>query len=157
VLEGKEEYLNNPPVIPALGQPVPRSYEDILKLFHSSIVELRFERRKKIKNGKVGHLKDTRRMLCTADWGLISNVFARRLFDWKSPNKNRGKMWYKKRNLIIVWDFMKDDFRMISLDDWKPIAVFKTTSYFSRVAFMIYYKQVISKLPDNRRNSFSDK
>ena len=154
----KDPFLNEPPVIIAnVGQNKPQSYDGILALFRSSIVELKFKRRNfPCKDKKAGHRKSTRRMLCTANWKLISNIFTRRLFGWKSPLHRRGPSWYKQRNLLIVWDFMKDDFRIVSLDEWEIIAVFNTTKFFDRAKFIAFYKYYISKQPQIRRDGFSD-
>jgi len=137
--------------------PTPRDYNTTLRIFQTHVVELRFKRRMNIPiNRPPGHAKETRRMLCTSNWKFLSHVLTRKLFGWKNPKSRRGVSWYKSRNLLITWDFMKNNFRMISLDDWEILAVTPLVNLWQKGAFIVFYKGYLSSLNRNDRNNFYD-
>ena len=134
--------------------------KDIEALFENHMVEVVFRRRikpeKRIKDRKVGHLKQTRRMLCTAKWSIISSPKFRTLFKWKKPKSRRGKSWYRSRRLVIVWDLMKNAFRMVSLDKYIIQGVFPITSDKEASKFLAFYRRNIHKRSEGYKLKFGD-
>ncbi len=131
--------------------PTPRDYNTILQVFHNNVVELRFVRRTPKYNGT------TRRMLCTANWKYLSSVLTRRVFGWSNPKSRRGTSWYKMRRLVIVWDLLINNFRIISLDDWSILGVLPLQSLEDKAQFLVFYNEYISRMGgkniDNYHNS----
>lgn len=156
--EDSKKELDKSTIIDGRSTNIPSGYENVLKLFQNNIIELKFDRKLRPTNSTkhVGFNKRTRRMLCTADWTFVSNIHNRTLFEYAHPRTNRGINWYKKRNLLIVWDFMKGTFRIISLKKWKIIALFDTAPLINRATFRLFYEKYIDRLNDSKRNKFSD-
>ena len=137
----------------------PFGYQGILDLFRNNVVELKFLRRLPIPPDKpVGHAKKTRRMLATNNWNFIKAPIVRNMLEWKPPKRPpRGSQWYKQRNLVIVWDMLLKDWRMINLKDWKIIATTPIDSLLDKGRFIWFYKNKIDKMSDIERKQFSDK
>jgi hypothetical protein len=160
---GKAVILNREaPKTPSAVVPstVPKGDNNILKFFRNNVVELTFVRRTPLpKNKKPGHMKKTRRMLCTANWRFIRSPIVAKLYKWKKPKSRRGSSWYKKRNLIIVWDILKADFRIVNLDKWKIVAYVPSKTLFDKQAFTVFYMQKLrgNKMSPSRKNQFYDK
>jgi hypothetical protein len=128
--------------------------------FAQNIVELKFKRRILPpwfkKDRQSGHLSYQRRMLCTSNWRYISSVRVRRLYHWKKPKTKRGKAWYRKRRLLIVWDFMKNDWRMVSLDKYKIVGFTSIKNLEKQEEWTSFYRQHIKHIPENKKKHFSD-
>lgn len=159
----KTPLIANPRRIPGAFKPGKRSNlnrRDMEDLLASHMVELTFRRRikppKKIKDRKVGHMKQTRRMICTAQWGIISNPKFRQLFNFKKPKTRRGKNWYRKRKLFIVWDLMKNNWRMISADKYIIQGVFPIMSEEEANQFLSFYRRNIHRRSEAYKDKFSD-
>lgn len=142
------------------GQRSNLNRSDLEALFHNHMVELVFRRRikpaKKIKDRKVGHMKMTRRMLCTAKWSIISAPKFRKIFNWKKPKTRRGKAWYRKRKLVIVWDLMKNAFRMVSTDKYIIQGIFPITTEEEAMKFLTFYRRNIYRRSEAYKLKFSD-
>lgn len=96
-----------------------KSYVQLQQLLSFSAVELVFTRRRwPIKFTEPGHNKPWRRMLCTSNWKFLKDH--RRLYKFRSPrgNKFRSKKWYEKKNLLITYDLIRRDWRMINADEY---------------------------------------
>ena len=131
---------------------------DIEMLFATNVVELYFRRRTDITNNdSPGHNSDTRRMLCTSNFRYISNPKVRQLFKWKRPGSKRGKAFYRGKRLLIVWDFMKNNFRMISLDKYKIVSFLPLIEFEELANWSGFYRKNIKNLPENLKNHFSDR
>ena len=159
----KTPLVANPKRIKGAFKPGQRSNlnrRDMEALLENHMVELVFRRRikppKKIKDRKIGHLKQTRRMLCTAKWSIISNPRFRKVFNWKKPKTRRGKAWYRTRRLHIVWDLMKNDFRMISTEKYIISGVFPITTDQEATKFLAFYRRNIFRRSEGYKLKFSD-
>lgn len=128
--------------------PTPRDYNTILQVFHNHVVELRFVRRTPVYNGT------SRRMLCTANWKFLSSVATRKVFGWSNPKSRRGTSWYKVRKLIIVWDLLINNFRIISLDDWNILGVLPLKDLNEQAKFLVFYNEYISRLGGNQIENY---
>ena len=141
---GKKVALQRPAPAKAVVPPTtPKGYTNTLKFFRENVVEIVFVRKTPLKEKKPGHLRKTRRMLCTANWRFIRSPIVARLYGFKKPKTRRGAAWYQKRNLLIVWDIMKAEFRIISLKKWKLVAYVPTQTLLDRGRFTAFYKQKI--------------
>jgi hypothetical protein len=162
-VENKRVALTRPsPAKAFIPRTAPKGYNNILKFFHDNVVEVKFVRRGKIpKNPKLrgdGHRKKTRRMLCTANWRFVRSPVVKKYFKWTKPKKRKGRQYYQKKNLLIVWDLIQQDFRIINLDRWRIAAYVPTTTLLEKGQFAIWYRFNIygSKMTDQARKRFSD-
>lgn len=160
---GKQIILNRkPPSTPTAIVPptVPKGYKNIQKVFHNNVIELVFKRRTPLpKNKKPGHMRKTRRMLCTANWRFIRSPITAKLYKWKKPKHRRGPAYYRNKNLIIVWDIMKADFRIISLDSWRIAGMVPTNTLLDKQKFHLFYMQKLrgNKMSPSAKNKFYDR
>jgi hypothetical protein len=89
-------------------------------------------------NPKPG-FKTTRHMLCTRNFTLAKRLAKIRGLTMKVDNP-RGNKWYKDRGgLILVWDIVYNDWRMIDLNDpnaWRILdfVPFQNNEQFRQVA-----------------------
>ena len=136
------------------------SRSDMEVLFATHVVELTFRRRikpdKKISNRTPGHMKTTRRMLATARWDVISSPKFRKLFKWQQPKSSRGKNWYRRRNLYIVWDLMKNNWRMVSGDKYIIQGLYPLLSDEEVTKFLQFYRKNIYRRSESYKLKFSD-
>lgn len=140
-------------------------YMNVLDFFRNNVVEVKFKRRIYPTNKKgTGHRRDTRRMLCSSNWRFIASPIVKSVFQWKRPqNPAKGYQWYKKRNLIITWDILNQDWRMINLDSWEIVAAMPVHTLLQKVEFLKFYHcalESMSRTHDSnghRRDSFADK
>ena len=143
----------------AVKPPKPSGFKNLGDFLRANVVEFKFRRRSPLlKNPALGHKSKTRRILCTANWRLINSPITRLTFKWKAPKAKRRRLysWYKKRNLMIVWDIMFQDFRILSLDDWEIIAAIPVVDLMNKVRFFIFYKFQLSKITQKKREDFAD-
>lgn len=163
--------MKSRPIILVKKQTKYRSYQpekrngysrtEVETLFATHIIELTFRRRilpdKLIKNREIGHMHTTRRMICTSAFGLISDPRHRDLFKWNKPNSKRPKSFYRSKGLIIVWDIMKNKWRIVSLDKYLVSAIFPLQDVKSVAIFIDFYKKNIKNIPRSQKLIFSDR
>jgi hypothetical protein len=159
----KTPLVASPKRVPGAYKPSKRSNlnrRDMEDILATHVVELTFKRRikppKRIKDRTPGHMKTTRRMLCTARWDVISHPKFRKLFNWKKPKSRRGKNWYRKRKLFIVWDLMRNAFRMISGDKYIIQGLYPLMSDEEVTKFLTFYRRNIHRRSDAYKSKFSD-
>jgi len=117
----------------------------IRKLTDFDVIEVTFKRRGwPIAKPFPWQKKETRRMLATANWKFIQNT---KEFKFKPPRgiRPRSKAWYKKRKLVIVWDLILLNWRIISLDDYDVVNVFKTKTKKEQKEFLRNYTNLLKK------------
>ena len=95
-------------------------------------------------------------MLCTANWRFISSPLTRKYFNWKRPSSRRGKMWYRQRKLVIVWDIMMNNWRMVSLDKWAIAGYYPAQKMYEKAKFISFYRQMLMNMPKTQKLHFSD-
>jgi len=150
---------------PAWGGQNPKGYMGILKFFRTHVVEVKFKRRIwPTRQTGIGHRRNTRRMLCSSNWRFIASPIVKKVFDWKKPvGPARGYQWYKQRNLIITWDILNQDWRMVNQKDWQIVAAIPVETLMQRASFLSFYHcnlEHITRGSDpngGSRNSFADK
>ena len=82
-----------------------------MKSLQNGVCIVRFERRHK----KPG-FSTYRRMCCTLSMNILGNPKWAKVFGYKQP-KGFPRYVPKEKNLIIVFDLMKGDFRCINCND----------------------------------------
>ena len=118
---------------------------EIRKIIQNDVIEVVFKRRiHPVLNPKPWQVKPFRRMLATSNFKFVNSASE---FNFKAPKgiRKRTKAWYKKRKLIIVWDLVLRTWRMISLDDYDIVNVYKTGSKEGQDKFRKYYKSLMKR------------
>jgi hypothetical protein len=151
----EDQYTGEDSIIDDLRLFVPptiRDYNTLMSFMHNHVVELRFTRRRNSGRGSLSNQRagQSRRMLCTANWKFLSSMFTRWVFNWKTPKTRRGASWYKQRNLIIVWDLISKDFRIMPTTDIRFISAYKCTSLTEKGRFILFYRKNIGKLTNTQ-------
>ena len=130
------------------------------RLFSENIVEIRFRRRTKMikKNyeNPVGHMTNYRRMLCTSNWRYIKSPICRLLYNWQRPKTRRGPDWYRKRHLIIVWDIIQNDWRMIPTKYYEILGYTPIKTFLQQEVFTEFYEKKIRLTTQWKKDHFSD-
>ena len=119
--------------------------KQIRKIVKKHVIEVKFKRRIwPIHIPKPWQKNNLRRMLCTSNFKFVSK---NAVFKFKKPLgiRPRSDSWYKKRNLIIVWDMILLDWRMISLDDYDIINVYEINNKKDEDTFIKNYKNLLKK------------
>lgn len=130
------------------------------QFFAQNVVEVVFRRRITPtwykKNREIGHMSFHRRMLCTSDWDFVFSPFTNPYFKLKKPKTKRGKQWYHSRGLVITFDIMQLDWRMISLDKYAIVGYTPLKELMQRAEFIAFYRKYLKSLPDSKKKHFSD-
>jgi len=127
---------------------IPSGYSNIIKFFQHHIVELSFKS-KSASSSK-------RRMICTANWMMLGNSTIKKIIlNWKDPKNKRGYYWHQQRNSILVWDFLTNGFRTISLNNWEKVAVIPIADFLNRQRFFMFYREVLAKLSESELEKLS--
>jgi len=90
---------------------MPVHYQQLFSSLLSNVVEVRFLRRRQFPN-----LPPIRRMLCTNNRALLTSNNGRIVLNYRSPI-TIPRYNPARKNLIITWDILLQDFRTISLDN----------------------------------------
>lgn len=113
---------------------IPKNHATVDIFLRNNLVECIQPRRLKPSKG----FKETRHMLCTRNFWLAQKLARIRGYHMKVLHK-RPKTWYKKRNLLLVWDVVFNDWRMIDLENpskWRLLDFipFKSDKQFRAIA-----------------------
>jgi hypothetical protein len=161
----KKSEITNDPKHLYTGK-LPKGYLNLLDFFRNNMVEVKFRRKTPLPIGKrkAGHRFNHRRMICTSNWNFISNPTTAGMVGYESPKKPaKGFQWYLKRDLLITFDLLNADWRIIHLKDVEIIAAIPLVTIEDKAKFQTFYINKISKLtpkPDprgNRRKRIADK
>lgn len=117
-----------------------------------NIVELHFIRR----IDKGDKYKQRRRMLATRNFWLGKRLAKMKGVQLKVKHK-RPKSYYKKHDMILVWDLIENDWRMISLDKWKIIDFIPLTESSEDSISDWYRKSNMKGFTESRKRSYSNK
>lgn len=93
------------------------NFEGARLFLENNIVELRFLRKQ---ISQTGYL-NKRRMLCTKNFYFaerFARFFSNPDKNPKQPKSSRPLSFYKKHNILLIWDLIENDYRMVSLKDW---------------------------------------
>ena len=85
-------------------------------------------------------------MMCTANWKMLQKYPE---FEWSVPATSKGKDFYIKHNLQIVWDLILKEWRMVNLNDVDIISVYPITSVDDEEYFVEYYKNLMKRRGKN--------
>lgn len=106
-----------------------KTYAQLKNMLSDCVIEVVFMRRRlRTSFTEIGRSKPWRRMLCTADWKFLGNNKKYTGFKPPRTNKLRSKKWYEKKNLLITFDLIRRDWRMISADEYFVVSFMKMDS-----------------------------
>ena len=115
-------------------------------------VELVFKRRifpPKPRRLNFGKPTPIRRILCTSNWDYLKKNS--KVFDFKTPRgPKRPEYWYRKKNLVIVYDLIIQNFRSVSLDDYRIMNSFPLDNDEDQEQF-IYKYEIMRKSKGSRK------
>jgi hypothetical protein len=121
---------------------MPATYANLYQSLLNNVVDVRFLRRRQIPG--VGPV---RRMLCTNNSALLTSPNGRIVLNYRTPSKAPAFNAAAK-NLIITWDIIMQDFRIISLDDCDIIRTFPPAdefwNFFNEEIFIMSTQQKIA-------------
>ncbi len=114
-------------------------------LLSRNVVELKFNRR----HEKLGW-SSRRRMLCTNDLRLLNSMPGHIALNYRQPTHPPSYPATQK-NLIVAWDILWQDFRMINCDSVDVISVIPTEP---ADAFWQYFSESLAGMPPNSKIAF---
>lgn len=103
---------------------MPATYANLYQSLLNNVVEVQFVRRRQIAG-----LGAVRRMLCTNNNALLTSPNGRIVLNYRTPTQGL-KFNPAQKNLIVTWDIIMQDFRLISLDDCEINRTFPPTDEF---------------------------
>lgn len=110
-----------------------------------NVVELIFNRRRPRKG-----VAPTRRMLCTLDYSLLTSENGAKVLNYKPPIE-RSAYNPSAKGLIVVWDILKQDWRMVNTESCQVISTIPTNP---PEQFWEYFNNNISSMSAAQKNSF---
>jgi len=114
-------------------------------------VELVFKRRiypPKPRKFTFGKPTPIRRIICTSSWVFLKEN--NKIFNFKRPRgTKRSDQWYRKKNLVIVFDLIIQNFRSISLDDYRIMNSYPLDTKVDRINFTEKYQEMLKHKSKN--------
>lgn len=122
---------------------------EIKKLLQNDVVEITFKRRGWPMANPLSYQKKTRRILCTANWKFVQKT---KSFNFTPPKgiRPRSKAYYKRHNIILVWDLILRGWRIVSLDEYNIVNVYKTKTKEEQEKFVTYYNNMVKRVGRNK-------
>jgi hypothetical protein len=115
------------------------------QLLESNVLEIKFTRRKP----KPGQAL-TRRMFCTTSTILLNSSNGRNVLGF-TPSVKSPKFNPNTKNLVIVWDLFKRQYRMVNADNCELISTIPADD-----EFWLYYNDKLSKMTPGEMETFYD-
>ena len=117
------------------------SLASLQTLQKSNVLEIKFMRR----HPKPG-FPPTRRMLCTGDLSLLNSPQGRIALNFR-PAFNRPAYNPTPKNLLITWDILMQDYRMVNMDACQLITLVPNAMFWKffneRLALMSTQQKII--------------
>jgi hypothetical protein len=114
----------------------------LASVLNESVAEIKFKRRN-IKDGA----PINRRMLCTTASKILNSKEGRTILGY-TPPKSALAFNPISKNLLIVWDIMKKDYRAVPMDNVELISTLPIEDFWD------YYKQKLTKMTASDIDSF---
>jgi hypothetical protein len=125
------------------------TYQGLLGLLQQSVVEVRFKRRR----GKTGW-KSYRRMLCTNNLNLLNSNEGRIAFNFRHPKGGSLGFNPKAKGLVISWDLMWQDYRMISTDAYDVVSIVPVRTPEEIAAWWVYFNDHLQDMSSGEKIQF---
>lgn len=123
----------------------------IQKLLRTSVVELKFTRRRAKANAA-----STRRMLCTTNEVILNKLPGASVFNFTPPTQSPA---YdpKQYNLVFAYDLFKQGFRAINADSVRILSVHPVSTEKERKEFWKHFNEKIRPMTRRDKERFFDK
>lgn len=121
------------------------SYSALAATLSTNVVELKFSRRRPKSN-----LPSHRRMLCTLDYTLLNSERGISMLNYK-PAAQSKQYNPASKGLIVVWDLLKQDWRMVNTESCNIISTIPTSP---SEEFWNYFNTSILPLTSTQKESF---
>lgn len=121
------------------------SYSTLTSTLASNVVELKFHRRRP-KQG----IDPFRRMLCTLDYTLLNSDKGTSILNFK-PAINSTAYNTQDKGLVVVWDILKQDWRMVNTESCHIISTVPTTP---PDKFWEYFNNTVSSMSAGQKAAF---
>jgi hypothetical protein len=116
-----------------------------------NVVEFVFKRRifpPKPRRLNFGKPTPIRRIVCTSNWDFLKKNS--KVFNFKTPRgPKRPEHWYRKKNLVIVYDLIIQNFRSVSLDDYRIMNSYPIDTELDREKFIDKYTSMYKRKGKN--------
>jgi hypothetical protein len=119
----------------------PGALEQIL---NGHAVELRFDRRRPLPGNPI------RRMLATNDTNLLNSMPGRIALNFHGA-PGRLKFSPEQKGLVMTWDILMQDFRLVPAENVQVVRAIKTTP---PEEFWDFFNRVLSKMSEGQKVSF---
>ena len=119
----------------------------LIQILNEHAVELRFNRRRPLPGDPI------RRMLATNDTNLLNSTPGRLALNFHGA-PGRLKFSPEQKGLVMTWDILMQDFRLIPADAVEVISVIKTSPPND---FWDYFNKVLSKMSSAQKVDFMHK
>jgi hypothetical protein len=121
------------------------SYSSLVSALSNNVVELVFHRRRP----KLG-LPENRRMLCTLNYEILRSENGRTILNFREA---AGSTTYnpKQKGLVVVWDILKQDWRMVNTESCKILSTIPTSP---PETFWDYFNKIILPMSANQKAGF---
>lgn len=121
------------------------SYSSLTSALASNVVELKFHRRRP-KQG----LDPFRRMLCTLDYNLLNSEKGTSVLNFKL-SANSTAYNTQEKGLVVVWDILKQDWRMVNIESCHIISTIPTDP---PDKFWEYFNNTVSSMSAAQKSTF---
>ena len=121
------------------------SYTSLVSTLSNNVVELVFHRRRP-KQG----LPENRRMLCTLNYDILRSENGKLILNFKEAS---GASTYnpKQKGLVVVWDLLKQDWRMVNTESCKIVSTIPTSP---PEIFWEYFNKIILPMSSGQKANF---
>jgi len=119
------------------------------KILANNVVELTFVRR---------HQKlrwnDIRGLLGTTNYELLNGPFGYSVLNFQPPKGVGMGYDYKAKNLCVVWDFFRQEYRVFGAENVQIRTVFDLTNEEEKDKFYEWFYEYIINMTDQQKNKF---
>jgi hypothetical protein len=119
--------------------------DQLWRILQDNVAEIKFARRTP-KPGKEG----TRRMICTNSQHLLNSIDGRMTLNF-SPPRRYPRYDPRKKNLIITWDILMQNFRTINMNACNLMQVIPANEMFWK-----YFKERLAPMTQNDKTNYMD-
>lgn len=121
----------------------------VQSMLGNNVVELTFVRR----HEKYGW-DNVRGLLGTTNYKLLNGDFGNQVVHFRPPNGRGMGYDYKSKNLCVVWDFFRQEYRVFGAESVHIRQLFDLTDPDEEAAFYDWFNQFIIGMSDREKLKF---
>jgi hypothetical protein len=123
------------------------SVSSFKQILYANVVELRFVRRRKVKDRP-----PTRRMLGSLNLNILNSDQGRLIFNFKLPSSSKAYN-FEQKNLVSVFDLFMQDWRTVPVDSAEIINIIPCSP---QEKFWDYFNEILVKMTAEQKALFLD-